>query len=101
MGASVAMYFTPINHEAGEKYAGRDFKKAVRANQAVISRYLSDVGVKDAGRRPPAAAVLADYAFRFSSEAFFTPHNATEHLRLPAREKVVKDVVDMIAAWKW
>ncbi len=78
LGIRVFAYFTPINHEAGTRYAGAGFSQSVRANQALVSRSLRQVGLN----------VVADFAFRFDAGAFFTPHNATEHLRLAARRNL-------------
>ncbi len=78
-GVSVFLYFTPINFEAGNRYLGGPFASSVAKNKQRIAEVL---------HAAPAAVHLNDYSFVFGSEHFFTPDNATEHLREGARRKL-------------
>lgn len=79
-GAALYLYFTPINVEAGVRYAGPGFMTGVERNKRTTEQSI----LAAAG----AQVRLADHAALFDAGAFFTHDNATEHLRAPARRSL-------------
>lgn len=78
-GMAPLTYFTPVNHEAGRRYTGPLFAEVVERNKGVVRDALGDV---------------KDFSFLFDSGAFFTPDNATEHLRFEARRALARRIAD-------
>lgn len=99
MGIGIGLYITPINYRAGKKYAGESFEKCVSSNVATIEKYLRNFGVNiikgsdltQGGRKKLGAAML-NLAFECNELDFFTPHNASEHVRYPARKSLAKHI---------
>lgn len=100
-GIGVGLYLTPINHVAGETYLGPEFKRVVSRNVQVILRFLEQYGIVEASAadlehgRQPTGAVL-DCTFDHDASAFFTPQNATEHLRHLARHDLARKIARLM-----
>ncbi len=96
-GIGVGLYLTPINHVAGETYVGPEFKRVVSRNVQVVLRFLGHYGIVETRAadlehgRQPMGAVL-DCTFDHDASAFFTPQNATEHLRHSARQDLARKI---------
>ncbi|MBP3128257.1 hypothetical protein [Thalassospira sp. ER-Se-21-Dark] len=100
MNIGVGFYITPINYCAGEKYAGNRFVRRVKRNIEVIKNDLRSIGVdiveeKDLIRleRGKPTSILVDKAFDCDQENFFSPHNATEHIKSNARRDLAEVIV--------
>jgi len=96
LGIACAMYISPINHRAGIRFAGPSFEAQVRRNIACVSQFMTAYGVQTPALGGDAS--LVDLAFAFGEEAFFTPYNATEHLRHEARRSLALTLVDLARA---
>lgn len=98
-GIGIGLYFTPINYRAGNKYVGSSFERCASNNVTMIEKYLRNFGVKvikDSEltldcHKSFGPAVL-NLAFKCDEPDFFTPHNATEHLRYTARKKLAATI---------
>ncbi len=90
-GISLSLYFTPINFEAGNRLLGGLFASRVAENKRRIAEALDAAAP---------AIRLSDHSAAFGSGHFFTPDNATEHLRQEARRKLAVMVTsEMRRAW--
>lgn len=94
-GIGVGLYITPINYLAGTKYVDETFMRCVSSNVEMIENYLRDFGVNvikgsdlTLGSRKALDPIMLNLAFECDELDFFTPHNATEHLRYPARKSL-------------
>lgn len=94
LGVAVYCYVTPINHEAGLEYCGRYFAETVRNNVSTIRREIeiAESSPFISGKVP--SFWLDDFSCRFSRDFFFTPHNATEHLRFAGRRFLADRIID-------
>lgn len=94
IGVAVYCYFTPINYEAGIEYCGEHFRTMVDGNLAQIRHQLESVVSPPAlpAREGVNLFKLDNLAFEFPKDMFFTPHNATEHLRYRGREFLVRRI---------
>lgn len=98
-GIGVGLYITPINHRAGKKYVGGAFERNVSSNIAIIEKYLRNFGVKvikgselAPGNRKAFGPSILNLAYECDESDFFTPHNATEHLRYTARKNLATEI---------
>ncbi len=99
MGIGVGLYITPINYRAGKKYVGGYFEKCVSSNVTIIEKYLRSFGVKKIkgseltqGSCKGLGAAMLNLAFECNELDFFTPHNASEHVRYTARKSLAKQI---------
>lgn len=94
LGVAVYCYVTPINHEAGSEYCGRYFTETVRNNISTIRREIEITESSSfiSGKVP--SFWLDDFSCWFSRDYFFTPHNATEHLRFAGRRFLAERIID-------
>jgi hypothetical protein len=90
-GVATYCYITPINYQAGMEYCGDSFIKAVENNISIIQGEVESVLTE---RGKDALMFQFDnFAFRFARHAFFTLHNATEHLRFEGRDFIAQRVI--------
>ena len=82
-GIALFLYFTPINFEAGTRCLGEFFVSRVCENKQKIRKVLDAT---------PLAVHWRDYSMLFGSDHFFTPNNATEHLRGSARQELAQTI---------
>lgn len=94
IGVSVYCYITPINYEAGLEYCGDVFVQAVEDNISKIQREIGSVSPAVFTGNDALAFQFDNFAFQFDRSVFFTPHNATEHLRFEGRELIAKRIVE-------
>ena len=98
-GISLFLYSTPINYQAGEKYVGKIFTEIVSENIRVIRDLAVGYGVsmgtwmQRGDLSVPCSLLMADLTFACDESEFFTPHNATEHLRYSGRKRVADEIV--------
>lgn len=103
MNISVGFYFTPINYCAGRKYVGRAFRQRITYNIKFVEKYLSEYKVKALEKEQLSkyanksySAVVVNDVFDCDETDFFTPHNATEHVRCDARQRLAILIDDII-----
>jgi hypothetical protein len=102
-GIGVGLYITPVNYSAGNLYVGESFEKCMSDNLTMIEGYLRTFGVevvdisdlRVVGVKQTRPTML-NLAYECNKDDFFTPHNATEHLRGAAR-KVLAGNIAMLA----
>ena len=85
---SLAAYITPINYEAGLKYAGEDFIKIFNSNVNLVSDLFT--------KKYHNAHIFKDYSLLLGSRYFFNEDDATEHLNENGRKILAKAITDMI-----
>lgn len=104
-GIGVGLYVTPINYRAGNKYVGESFERCVSNNITIIEKYLRNIGVKvikdseltQVGRKAFGPSMV-NLAYECGESDFFTPHNATEHLRYTARKNLATKIASLAQA---
>lgn len=92
-GVAVYCYITPINHEAGMEYCGDIFIKSVEKNISIIRQELESVFSAMPANHNALMFRLDDFSFQFPKTAFFTSHNATEHLRYEGRDFIARRII--------
>jgi hypothetical protein len=103
----VFLYLTPINYQAGDRFVGPHFSSIVTDNIQVAVKYLSEFGVQfipstevELGITAFRLPALANFAFHCDESDFFSPHNATEHLKEPARKLLAERIARVVNASK-
>jgi len=95
MGIHAVIYVTPINYQAGLKYAGDVFLDKIKANSLTIYNTLES-------RLESPNLSYNDFSQIFTSEKFFNMDCATEHLnengRMELARMIANDVLKMHAA---
>lgn len=98
-GIGVGLYITPVNYCAGNLYVGESFERCVSANLSMIGGFLRTYGVDvidlaalKVGEIKQSSPVMLNLAFECKKHDFFTPHNATEHLRGAARKVLAENI---------
>lgn len=91
----ILMYITPINYQAGVKYVGERFLEVVNENIHFVRDRLSKCGIEENLDVTRPSGTIENYAYKFPSSAFATPHNSTEHLRFEERLSLVNDLLEI------
>jgi hypothetical protein len=86
MGIQAVIYLTPINYQAGQKYAGDAFLDMIKANSLTIYNTLES-------RLKSPNFSYYDFSQIFTSEKFFNMDCATEHLNENGRMELAKMIV--------
>ncbi len=89
---SVYCYITPINYEAGNEYCGSVFTEAVEQNIYIIQKELGALSPEGSTSKNDSGLRFENLAFRCAKNLFFTPHNATEHLRFEGRSLIANQI---------
>jgi hypothetical protein len=89
--SSLLTYLTPVNYQAGEKYAGDAFSKASRENAAIVSDIMES-------HRHSSQINFLDCSRFLGSEHFFTEDDPTEHLNQEGRRKLANVINDAVLA---
>lgn len=82
MKVKVLVYVTPVNHEAGKRFAGDEFVRSVRSNVGRIIRSVTPF------LKSPRVS-FEDYSEFLGDRYFFNPANPTEHLNQDGRLALV------------
>jgi len=85
MGVAILTYITPINYQAGEKYVGSEFPKALKSNVNIVSAVIKRSQVRG-------QINFLDYSTFLPSEFFFHADNATEHLNQEGRRALAGSI---------
>jgi hypothetical protein len=83
MNIKTFVYITPINHQAGLRFCGKDFLTQVAANTTLIYEVINRHQTNGMNR-------YMDYGTLLDSEYFFNLDNATEHLNEYGRKFLVE-----------
>ncbi len=78
IGISVYSYLTPINFQAGEKYAGAKFLPAVQGNTAFLLKHLPSCNTND--------IIVHDFSVALPANHFIHPNESAEHLNYLGRK---------------
>lgn len=83
IGAKLFFYITPINYEAGNAYAGKNFTKFLNKNISQLMNILNSnnfsIEVK-----------IVDLSKKLESSFFFHPNDSTEHLNFKGRKALAR-----------
>jgi hypothetical protein len=95
MGVRGLVYITPVNHMAGTRYVGSEFRRLLRSNVAMVCEITEPF--QNSGR-----VRVIDWSVAFDSSAFFHEDEATEHLnetgRMSLARAIAAGVVDLARA---
>lgn len=94
MGVTVYSYITPINYEAGLEYYGDSFVRVVEENISTLQREILSAMPSLPDDKAGLGFRLDNFALQFSRDVFFTPHNATEHLRFEGRDFISRRIFE-------
>lgn len=95
LGVAVYSYVTPINYEAGREYVGESFCGAVEENISILRREILSGESLLPDENRDLMLRLDNFVFQFERDVFFTPHNATEHLRSDGREFIARRIIEV------
>jgi hypothetical protein len=83
------VYVTPINYQGGARFIGEGFIDVLRANIGVARDLIAQFTGRDAFR-------FLDLSEALSSEYFFHPDEATEHLNQDGRAQLAEKIANEI-----
>jgi hypothetical protein len=89
MNISLVTYITPVNFQAGERYAGEAFSKTSKENAAIVSNIMQPY-------RQSSQINFLDFSHFLGSEYFFNKDDPTEHLNQEGRKKLANVINDAV-----
>jgi hypothetical protein len=98
LGIPVVSYLTPINYQAGVRYAGDVFKALVLENVGKILQRMAGKplsAISDTIYKGP-KLTLADWTFLLTEKFFFHRNEPTEHLNESGRNKLSDGIVRLV-----
>lgn len=89
MGIYVVVYVTPVNRQAGQRYAGNSFLDMVKSNVSLIK-------AQSVSERFNPLVSFSDFSLLLDSDCFFSEDNSTEHLNEKGREILSDQLKDLL-----
>ncbi len=82
------IYITPVNYQGGERYIGKDFVELLSANVNRVRQKVESASIQ--------TLHFLDLSLKLSSESFFHPDEASEHLNQHGRSQLAEIIASEI-----